>query len=157
MLSICQWYWQERNCASHNHTWNSVISLKMLLAHQWILEDAPTLGSQIIGADHHNGWTHWENRTPIHKVTAAGSTARWCDLGHAALSSTQESWAMEQLTSPASLTNTGEWCERGMASLLLKVTYKGKGYTVRELLNSNRYTVAKIRHTNFTMKIFLFI
>lgn len=48
--------------------------------------------------DHHSGASQWINslrkhRTLIHKVTAPGSRAHWCDLGHAAPSSTAESRA----------------------------------------------------------------
>lgn len=66
---------------------------------------------------HHSGSSQWINslrkhRAPIHKVTAPGSAEHWCDLGHAAVSSAEENWAMEQLTSSASLSNTGEWCKK---------------------------------------------
>lgn len=42
----------------------------------------------------------------------------WCDLGHIALRSTEDSWVWEQLISYASVPNTRDWCKRGPVSLL---------------------------------------
>lgn len=69
------------------------------------------MGSQIIAADCKNASQQMnlleKNWSPIHKVAAPGSPPHGCDRGRAALSSPEESEAVEPLTSFASLTNTG--------------------------------------------------